>query len=290
MQRVRISNNGVAILLGLSSALCLSTQDLLVKIVSEELHIMQIVFIRSIFAFGAVVLWLFSFGGGWKQLAIRRPRLVAIRITCNIFAWFCYYLSLPHLPLPIYTTIGFTVFLFSAMLSAPLLKEPLTWREWLATAAGLLGVALIADPRANGDLNLLAVALLLFGAFMWALSIVITRALGVVMSAGGIMFYSNLGLLLIGAAGAPAVWQPASAGAWFMLMCIGILTFLGQNMLIAAVQFARIAVVTPTQYTMLLWATLYGWLVWKTLPGESLYAGAALIIGGCLLTLKRKKT
>lgn len=285
----RISNNAVAVLLGLAAALCLSTQDLFVKLLSADVHILQILFARSVFAFGAVLLWVSFLGGGWSQLAIARPRLVAMRIVCNTVAWFCYYLSLPHLSLPVYTAIGFTVFLFSVMLSGPILKEPLTWREWSATAAGLLGVALISNPAAGSGINFYAVALLLFGALMWALSIVTTRALGVVMSAAGIMFYSNLGLLLVGAVSAPAVWTPLPPEAWLMLLCTGVLSFLGQNMMITAVQFARIAVVTPTQYTMLLWATLYGWLLWRELPDGAVIAGAALIIGGCLLALRRRR-
>lgn len=285
----RISNHAVAVLLGLGAALCLSTQDLFVKLLTEELHILQILFVRSVFAFAAVLMWIGFFAGGWQQLVITRPRLVLLRIVCNLVAWFCYYVSLSYLPLPVYTAIGFMVFLFSVMLSGPILKEPLTWREWLSTAAGLLGVVLISNPAAaDSEVNLYAVALLLFGAFMWALSIVATRALGVVMSAAGIMFYSNLGLLLIGAIGAPAVWQPPAAATWLLLVCTGVLSFMGQNMMITAVQFARIAVVTPTQYTMLLWATLYGWLVWQELPAGAVLAGAGLIIGGCLLAIRRR--
>ena len=272
-------------MLGLAAALCLSTQDLFIKLLSEDLHILQIVFVRSIFAFAAAALWVRFLGGGWQQLVIRRPPLVAMRVICNVMAWFCYYMSLPYLPLPVYTTIGFTVVLFSALLSAPVLKESLTWREWVATAAGMVGVLLIVNPLGSSNINLLAVVVLLFGAFTWGLSIVVTRALGTVMSAGGIMFYSNLGLLLVGSVGAPGVWQTPDIGTWLFLLCTGALAFMGQNMMITAVQFARVAVVAPTQYTMLLWATLYGWLIWQILPGGWLFAGAALIIGGSWLAL-----
>lgn len=286
-----ISPTAVGVLLGLAAALCLSTQDLFVKLAATKTHILQIVFLRSVFAFAAAALWVRTLGGGWTQLAIRAPRLVAIRITCNMAAWFCYYAALPHLSLPVYTSIGFTVFLFSALLSGPALKEPLTWREWLAAAAGMTGVLLIADPFSpDADPNPAAMLLLLFGAFMWAVSIVVTRALGATMTAGGIMFYSNLGLLLIGSAGiaaAPAVWHPPTADMWLLFICIGAMAFLGQNLMITAVQFTRIATVTPTQYTMLLWATLYGYLIWDSLPGPAAIAGAALIIAGGFLTLKK---
>lgn len=287
---IRLGNKSIAVLLGLAAALCLSTQDLLVKKLSEELHIMQILFGRSLFAFAAVMLWI-GFWGGIHQLRIHRPRLVSFRILCNMSAWLCYYIAVQFLPLPVYTAIGFTVFLLSALLSGPILKEPLSWREGLAAVAGLLGIILISNPTAHeGDLNLYAVALLLFGAFTWALSLVVTRALGTSMSPSSIMFYSNLGLLLLGGAAAPLVWQTHGSEIWLILACTGILSFLGQNMLINAVQLARVAVVTPTQYTMLLWASLYSWLIWGILPGGSLLLGALCIIGGSLLIIMKDKT
>ena len=49
------------------------------------------------------------------------------------------------------------------------------------------------------------------------------------------------------------------------------------------------AVLAPFQYTMLLWATIMGWVVWRDIPSLSILVGSAIIIGSGLFVLYRDR-
>jgi drug/metabolite transporter (DMT)-like permease len=49
------------------------------------------------------------------------------------------------------------------------------------------------------------------------------------------------------------------------------------------------AVLAPFQYTMLLWATIMGWVVWRDVPNLSVIVGSAIIIGSGLFVIYRDR-
>src|SRR3546814_18731762 len=53
---------------------------------------------------------------------------------------------------------------------------------------------------------------------------------------------------------------------------------MGQLCLTGALRWAPVSVVLPMDYSSLIWATLFGWLIWDHSPGESTWAGSALIV------------
>lgn len=284
---VRLHSPAIGALFGFIAAWSLSSQDFVIKILSDNINIFQIVFVRALFSAIVAFAWAYHLNGGFSAFVTRQPRLVAARIIANLIAFFCFYIALSYLPLTVYTILGFMVFIFTAALTGPLLKEPTGWRSWVAIVAGMFGAFIIVNPTGDG-VNLAAAALLLLGAFMWALSIIAGRALGTQMRTSSILFYTNVGLMLAGATGVTA-WTTPTTVEWLLLIGVGLFGTIGQGCAINAYRLSRVDAVLPTQYTMLLWASLYGWLWWDSTPDFRLLLGAVLIGSGGLLALPRRR-
>src|SRR3546814_1852298 len=76
--------------------------------------------------------------------------------------------------------------------------------------------------------------------------------------------------------------QAHDALTWGLLAIIGLAGGMGQLCLTGALRWAPVSVVLPMDYSSLIWATLFGWLIWDHWPGESTWAGAALIVASGL--------
>ncbi len=58
---------------------------------------------------------------------------------------------------------------------------------------------------------------------------------------------------------------------------------------VQAYRCAPVSVIAPFDYTSLLWATTYGYLVFADLPGPAVLAGAAIIIASNLYIVHRER-
>src|SRR3546814_12745368 len=82
--------------------------------------------------------------------------------------------------------------------------------------------------------------------------------------------------------------QAHDALTWGLLAIIGLAGGMGQLCLTGALRWAPVSVVLPMDYSSLIWATLFGWLIWDHWPGESTWAGAALIVASGLYIAWRR--
>lgn len=280
---------------GLAAAFFVSSQDAIIKFLSSDTPILQIIFVRAAIGCALAAVWILR-TRNLSALHSRRPALAAVRVCCMVTASWAYYIALSLLDLAVYTCLGLTVFLFVSALSGPVLKEKFALKDWLAVCAGLIGVVIIINPSADSPIHLPAAALLLCGALLWAAGIVATRALGTALSASGLLFYSN-GALLLSAAFVPLLpffpsfeWRALSPPDWSLLLLLGCFGVCGQGLAIAAYRNARIGAVIPTQHTMLLWAAFFAWLLWDEIPDIRLWCGGALIIGASLAALPKRRS
>ena len=75
---------------------------------------------------------------------------------------------------------------------------------------------------------------------------------------------------------------------WLLLIGIGVAGNLGQIALTSALKLGPVSIVVPMDYSSLLWATLYGWLLFGALPGLPTWIGAPIIIGSGLYIVWRE--
>lgn len=274
--------------LRLLAILMLSTMGALIKLVETHgAHLVEIMLFRQFFAIPFVLAWVMM-GPGLASLKTRHFGLHVSRSAVGLTGMVFNFGAVLLLPLAEATTFGFTVPIFATILGALILKEPTGWHRWGAVLAGFIGVLIVAQP--GGSHIPLGGALVgLTAALFVAIVAIQLRQMGRTESpATTVFWFSTLSVppLLIGYAfvAAPHDWQ-----TFALLILIGFVGGGAQLALTASLRFAPVSAVVPMDYSSLIWATLYGYLLFGVLPGRWTWIGAPIIIASGLYIVWRER-
>lgn len=273
--------------LRLFAILCLSSMAALIKLAeSGGATLAEIMFFRQLAAIPVVMAFV-AVGDGLKTLRTTRFKGHAIRTGIGLIGMVANFGAIILLPLAEAQTLAFTAPIFATILGALWLREATGWHRWGAVIAGFVGVLIVAQPG-SGHFPLAGALVGLLAAFMVASISILLRQLTRTESAGTTAFYFSLlsvpPLALFYAFDA----QAHDARVWALLISIGAVGGMGQIALTAALRFAPVSAVVPMDYSGLVWATLYGWLLFGVLPGAWTWVGAPIIIASGLYIVWRE--
>ncbi|NCU12361.1 MAG: DMT family transporter [Sphingomonadaceae bacterium] len=250
---------------------------MVVKVTAETgVALPEILFWRQLIPGLLILAWVAA-RGQWSRLRTRRLPDHARRAMLGLTGMFFTFGAPLLLPLAVATTFGFTTPVFAVILSALLLKERAGPVRWLAVLLGFAGIVIITQPG-HAVIPPLGAAVGLGAGLMVALISIQVRDLGRTEESLSIVFWFAvfstpvLALALPFFASAHTPWQ------WFLLAVGGLLGLAGQLLLTAALRYGQVASVSVMDYSSLVWATLFGWLIWAEVPPSSLWLGAPLII------------
>ncbi|MFA7596685.1 MAG: DMT family transporter [Novosphingobium sp.] len=277
----------LALSLRLLAIVCLSTMAMLVKLGGDHgVHLFEIMFWRQFITVPLILAWLLFH----KQLfLLKTPQFGAHirRAGLGVFGMSLMFGSFLVLPLAEATTLNFTVPLFATLLSMVMLKEHIGLWRWSALAMGFAGVIVITQPG-SGHLPALGAALGLGSAFLMALLSIYIKDLNRSDHPLTIVFwFAALGAPLT-ALSLPFVMTPHDGTTWALLIATGLAGTAAQLLLTLALRFGEVSSVIVMDYTGLIWATLYGALIWNHLPPAATWFGAPLIIGAGLIIIWRE--
>lgn len=250
------------------------------------IHILELVFYRFAFGLPPLLAWI-AFTRDFGAWRTERPLAHLIRGALGLTTMVLAFSALALLPLAEATTIGFVAPLFSVMLSALILAEPVGRYRWSAVATGFVGVLIVMQPSGSG-LPPLGLALALLSALGVAAVTIAIRRIGRTESTPTtVLWFTGFSMLASGAL-LPFFGQAHDAASWAILAALGLFGGLGQLFLTSSLRFAPVPVVVPFDYAQLLWAVLLGWAIWETRPPASTWAGAAVIVASGLYTIYRE--
>jgi drug/metabolite transporter (DMT)-like permease len=276
-----------AIALRLLSVMCLATMAALIKLAEMGgAHLSEILFFRQ--AAGIpLLLAVIGLGPGLATIRTGQFRAHITRAVVGLTSMTCVFTAITLLPLAESTTLQFTVPIFATILGALVLGEPTGWHRWLAVVAGFVGVLIVARPG-TGHFALWGTVAGLAAGFLTAVVSILLRRIGRTESAFTTVFwFSTLSMIPLSIAYA-LDHQAHSPGIWLLLIGIGLVGSVGQITLTSALKLGPVSIVVPMDYSSLLWATLYGWLLFGTFPGLPTWIGAPIIIGSGLYIVWRE--
>ena len=275
-------------------AMCISMaaftlNDAMMKLVTQTLPLMQAIAIRGGLSIVGLLLLRRIMGGLRFRLAPRDRRLVAWRTAAEVGGTLCFLAALTQMPLANLSAILQALPLAVTLAAALFLGEKVGWRRMAAIGVGFAGVLLIVRPGSEGFDAWSLLGLVSVGFVV--LRDLTTRQFAAALPSVLVALCSAVAVTAMGVAGvvASGVWQPvAGLDAARLVLASGAL-ILGYVSSVQAMRQGDVAMVAPFRYTMLIWATLFGWLLFGTLPDGWTWAGAALVVASGLFTLWRER-
>ena len=256
------------ILMMLLGILMFSVNDVMGKWLVATYAVGQLLVIRSLAALLLIAPFVVRQGIS-RTLRPERPGLQALRVLFGSGEVALFYLAVSYLPLADTMTIW---------LAAPV---------WAVVLAGFSGVALALAP--TGASFSMPALVALIGSVLFAAMMVTGRQLRGTPDVT-LVAWQTLGALLMGLALLPFGWVRPSLADTALLALLGIVAMAAHLCVTRSLKLAEASVVVPYQYTLIVWALVFGWFVFGDWPTPAMLAGAALIVvaGMALMVLERR--
>jgi drug/metabolite transporter (DMT)-like permease len=262
-----------------------------VKALTAEFPVLEIVAFRSFVGFCAM-LPLLARHGGLRAMASRRPMGHALRTLYGFVGTVTAVYGYAVLPLVTVTALGFAMPLFLTVLSVPLLQERVGWRRACAVLVGLGGVLVMLRPwQSAATASLEPVAIVLAGVVTWALSMITIRRMG---EAGErnvtIVAWYSLGTAVLAAIGAVPGWIMPSLPQLGALLAAGLMSGMAQLLMTEGYRGGETTLVAPFEYGAIIYATILGIAIWGEWPDAWSMLGVAILVGAGLYVWRREVT
>ncbi|MCD8571462.1 MAG: DMT family transporter [Alphaproteobacteria bacterium] len=270
----------------------LATMSLFAKLLGSTFGPIEVTFFRN--SVGLLFLLLFFLASGQiSHVKTTRPLAHLARSALGTFGIVLGIWAYIVLPLSIATVFFFTMPLYTVALSAPLLGEKVGWRRILAVLVGFSGVVVMAYPEMNLSISPLGLVLGLVYPFVAALVDICLRWMGRTENPMTTVFY----FLFLGSIMTGVYWPFADLSQFSGVTpdLITIIIILGgsgalfQFLKTRSLQLAPVYVTGPLTYTMIIWASLFDYILWDRVPTWNMALGAMIIIGSNLFILWRER-
>lgn len=238
------------------------------------------------YVFHALVLVLLLAPRLKKLLATNRLKLQLFRSFLLLVTTGLFFTGLSRMGVADAMAVMFLTPILITALSVPILGETVGPRRWAGVAVGLAGALIIVRPGMG--VAQVAALTLLAAAFTHAFYQIATRRLsGTDVVLTTLLYTASVGAVLSSLV-VPWYWVTPDAAGWLLMALMGTFAAAGHFALIQAYTAAEASVVTPFQYSGLLWATLFGFLVFGDLPDGWTVLGAGIVAASGLYLYRRE--
>ncbi len=274
---------GIGLMLG--AMLMFSTNDALGKWLVATYAVAQILLIRSIAAMIMLTPFMLRTGAGAFR-GVQRPGLQGLRIVLSTAEVGCFYLAVRTIPLADAMTFYLAGPVYVTALSALLLKEKVGAYRWGAVLVGFVGVLIALNPT-SGTLNRGSL-IALGGSLIYSFFMILTRQLretpNVVLTVG-----QTCGALAVGAVAAPFAWTGVAGRDYPLLLLLGVVSVIATLFANQSLRLAPASVVVPYQYTLIVWASFYGFVFFGDVPRLNVVIGAAIVVASGIFIFIREQ-
>jgi len=278
------------IVVGMTAAigafLMFTTMNVFAKLLSVNHTVIEIAFYRNLIA--SLPFLILVFGMGRREIIVIRskPAFVAIRAVLGSITLMTTFSAYALMPMADTTVFLFTASLFVPVLGVIFLHERVGPYRWTAVVVGFIGVVIMMQPS-NG-MYVLGIAVAMAAALLQATLSIILRYLGGHESAETVSFYFFVIGTFVTALALPFVAVRPTLEEVPLLFGVGMSGAAAQWLYSTAFRNAPAAIVSIFNYSSIIWATLFGWLIWNEFPLPIVFAGAAIVIASNALVIWRE--
>lgn len=273
---------GIALML--LGDLLFALNDVMGKWLVASFAVGQVLVIRAIGSF--IVLGpMLVMQGPAALFKVEKPLLQLVRAIMTIGDVALFYTSVAYLPLADVMTFYMAGPIYVAAISHFALGERIGWRRWTAVAVGFVGVIIALRP--STAMFSLPSLYGIGGSLTFAFTLVLNRYLRSTSDAT-LVTWQTVAALIAGIIMSIGRWQSASLFDWFGMLSLGVVASSAHLLLTRSLKLAPASLLAPLQYTLLLWAIVFGFLFFGNIPDAQLMFGAVVIIIAGLFIFHRK--
>ena len=299
------NNNPRGIVLILLAMMVFSVQDSIMKYIYNFVSLYEVYLLRTLVSLVIILLFL-KLTKRPIVFKTQYPLLTSCRVILFFFGFSSFYISLTVMPLATATALFFVTPFLITIFAHFFLKEEIGPRRWSAVIIGFIGVYIILNPDFS-NFDYLSLTPILC-AFCYSLSMIIIKKTSNKDSVYtqtftfylGAIIISSIFYFIIGDGQYNTTDHPASQfifKKWFvdlevsllLMVATGVTASVAFLLLFTAYSIASPAVVSPFEYSILLWSSLSGWIFFDEIPSLKTLVGILIIVTSGIYIFMREK-
>ena len=282
-----LSQNFIGMLYFAGGMFLFAAVDTIAKVLTENFHPVQVAWSRQLgLLFGILIMLtlkgmvILKTDHFWLQ--VFRGCLAAASALMFIFA-------ISVVPIADAVAVSFVAPFFVTILGALVLGEYVGIRRWMAIAIGFVACLIIIRPGFSSFQP--AVFLVVIAALAYAFRQIVSRMLSSSDLTITTVAYTGLTASFLLSVPIPLVWRTPVWGNEILLIgALATLAALAEIMVIKALELTQAVVLAPIHYTLLIWGTAYGYLIFGQFPDKWTWFGSAIIFATGIYVVLREWT
>ncbi len=260
--------------------------DTMAKFMTGHFHPFQIVWTRQLGLVAVVLVMAAVRGPGFLRsrlpgIQILRGAVAAVSATLFIF-------GVAYVPLADAVSVTFVAPFIVTALGALILGEKVGLRRWVAVSIGFAGTLIVIRPGMGVFHPAIVLPVLAAGFF--AVRQIASRTLAAADPTATTIAYTALTSVAVLTIPALLVWEtPQTAEDIGLFAAMAVLAAVAEMLIIRSLELAEAVVLAPIHYSMIIWGTFYGWMIFDELPDRWTILGAAIIVGTGLYVINRER-
>jgi drug/metabolite transporter (DMT)-like permease len=282
------SDNFYGAILMMVAMLSFVSNDALMKFAFQSLSVEQGIFIRGAIAVPLLAIIAYFRHSLFVRIDRKNWWVVGIRAFAELAATVTFLTALSKMPLANITAILQSLPLTVTMFAAIFFGEPVGWRRWTAILIGFVGVLIIVRPGGEGFNDYTVLALISVG--FVTLRDAITRRLDKSVPSLFVALIAATPIWLFGGMmTAVNGWTPVDGKVFPIIIIAAIAVTSGYLFAVMAMRRGDVSFVTPFRYTGMIWAILFGFLLFGAVPDNATITGSTIVIGMGIYTFHRER-
>ena len=285
---MKLTDNVFGAILMAVSMLSFISNDALMKFLFQTISVEQGIFMRGLVSVPLLALIAYLRKSLFVRIDWRNWRVILTRAFAELAATMAFLTALSNMPLANITAILQALPLTVTMFAAIFFGEQVGWRRWSAILAGFIGVLIIIRPGGDG-FNEYAVLAIVAVACVTVRD-AITRRLDRSVPSLFVAFISAIPIFIYGGvATATTGWTIVSGAIIGIVVVAAIAITCGYLFAVMAMRNGEISFVAPFRYTGMIWAILFGFLLFGDLPDAATILGTMIVIGMGIYAFHRER-
>ena len=262
--------------------------DALMKFLFQTISVEQGMFMRGLVSVPLLAVIAYFRKSLFIRIDWRNWRVILIRAFAELSSTMLFLNALAQMPLANVSAILQSLPLPVTMFAAMFFGEAVGWRRWSAILVGFIGVLIIIRPGSDGFNEYAVLALIAVGFI--TLRDAITRRLARSVPSLFVAFISAIPVFLFGGAMTLTTgWTPVSWSMGIIVTVAAISITCGYLFAVMAMRIGDISFVAPFRYTGMIWAILFGFLLFGNLPDQMTILGTCIVIGMGVYAFHRER-